>query len=708
MGESKKLNRLTASLSTHPYLAWAVALALVIVAYLPIFEAGFVYDDHFLVKNVEAYENFDLAAFLLASGNGLEYLPVRDLTLAIDAAVWGMDPLGFHLSNLLYFALTLAALHGLLLQIARWYDSISAPSIAFVATILFALHPLNTEAVAFITGRNNILALLFIVLTCHGLIAGVRGHAGWLCAAAGCFVLAMLSKASAVFLPAALALICLGTDMQRPARRRAWVAIAGIAALALPLAIMHMVIAGQTGIAQPNLARFGVADPVAGLLRAMLVPAFYLRYFLFPWPQSVSYDEISLLAWARPGIAMLLAAAYALALFGAWRSRHGQPLLWIGCCWFLAALIPVLNFFPAVPFVADRYLFTGMPGLTLIVATGLASLPARRAAHVALAALAAVLLTLTLQRSAVWRSDISLWEAAWKAFPSTGAHPYFTALVRAGEEDRAVRLAGAERPQTYRLALFRCERALRHDRFAEALPQCRQALQQSEGYSAAVRYQVRTALAAALEQTGDALGALQQLLPVVDADLDISGLPFRNAARQDVMRLRALLEPRREQLAEWAAERPNDVRSQGEYGLFLLRCGDYAMALEVLRRASELDPGNWAIHYNLGLAALKGGDLDTARGAFDWVPRGEPAFAEALNLLAIQHQAKGEREQALSDWTRAVSAQPSNPRYRVNLASHYLRRGDRTAAQEVLVEGLELTEGADRALLQRQLLKQGL
>ena len=683
--------------SKQNYTSLITIAVLATIAYLPSFSAGFVYDDHFLVKTVEAYQSFDVKRMLAGLGNGLEYLPVRDLSLALDAYIWGQNPEGYHLANFLYFVLLLWLLYRVVATVAARLESDHPQRIAFITTLIFALHPLNTEAVAFIAARNNILALLFILVSLIFFLAGADGRRGGFIFSLLAYMLALLSKASAVFYPAALILVYVCLVPRTQQRRPAWAALAALLVLAVSGALLHAAVAGHTGIAQPEITRYGVNDLGTSLIRAALVPAFYLRYFLVPWPQSVSYDEIELLKWAHVGIALALYAGYLAAFLLTLRLRRQQPLLLVGLCWFYAALVPVSNIFPTFPFVADRYLFPGMPGLALIAATALASIRGQPFRWLLLAVLAFSLLMMTHLRSRVWQSDLSLWQATWEVTPQTAAQAYFYALVQHGQLEKALMLAEAEQPQTYRYPLLLCESHHRASRYAAAVTACRDALERSAGYSPAVRLQINLALARAEERAGDVFDALHHYLQVTQERSVSARLFFQDEAETAVARLQSMLAPREAALRQAATSQPQDVRAQGELGLFLLKTGRYTEASEQLQRAQRLQPDNWQISYNLGLAAIKSGDLALASRAFQQVPGEEASYAEGLNHLARQFGQRGETALALDHWQRAVALQPANRNYRYNLARHHLRMGSREQARIVLERGISAGAESDRS-----------
>ena len=128
-----------------------------------------------------------------------------------------------------------------------------------------------------------------------------------------------------------------------------------------------------------------------------------------------------------------------------------------------------------------------------------------------------------------------------------------------------------------------------------------------------------------------------------------------------------------------------------------MRTGRYKKAAEQLQRATRLQPENWQISYNLGLAAIHSGDLAMAQNAFQRVPAETAAYAEGLNQLARQFSRRGETATALDYLQQAVAAQPENRNYRYNLARHLLRSGERELARAMLEAGIHSGTQADEA-----------
>ncbi|MGD8869083.1 MAG: hypothetical protein PVI01_15755, partial [Gemmatimonadales bacterium] len=179
---------------------------------------GFAYDDVWIIQNRELVHGLTHLPELLTTdywasrfGSGL-YRPLTLLTFALDWQMWGGNPFGFHLTNLLLNSAVTAAATALLLRFFPWWA-------ALLGGAVFAVHPLHTEAVANVVGRAELLTALFILGACLVYVAVVRRNGrlgpGSLAAIAALYVLALFSKELGVVLPALLLVL----DLPELARR---------------------------------------------------------------------------------------------------------------------------------------------------------------------------------------------------------------------------------------------------------------------------------------------------------------------------------------------------------------------------------------------------------------------------------------------------------------------------------------------------------
>lgn len=393
--------------------AWLVPPAVVLGLYAKTASFPLVWDDVVLLT-LPVYQRCDLTKILRSPANGLEYLPVRDLTICFDHAVFGQWGGGFHVTNVLLFAVAamlVVPIYRALFETAPTPSlRASAPLLALLSALVFIAHPLEVEPVAFVTCRNALLALVFVLgaLASYGrfLRSGSR-PAYW--ASVLLVGLAGLSKATAVPVPMLLLLAHLHLKREH-GLAAALRSVSPHLVVVAAIAGVHLIIAQQGAFR----GKTSVADVLARLTDAPFIARFYA--FKFVWPVGLSTEYV-LDGPHRSLIVLLsllvLAAAVPIVVIGL-RSRSLACLLVVG---YFAALLPVLDLLPTLPPVADRYAQIPMLLLAPLAVYGLARwLP--RAAVVGVAAPAiAVLALLSYRQIDVWRSEEALFSHAAEVDP---------------------------------------------------------------------------------------------------------------------------------------------------------------------------------------------------------------------------------------------------------------------------------------------------
>lgn len=418
---------------------------LTFIAYLPALKNGFVnWDD-----NVYIYENRNISSFGLdfikwsfSNSSVGHWHPLTWLSLALDYSLWGPDPWGFHLTNIILHSLNTLLVFILAVWLIGVKDSESytwralgplqrtmnfeAGTIvaAFVTALLFGIHPVHVESVAWATERKDVLSLLFFLTTLLsyikynstvGLKKGVYYGSTLLL-----FIMALMSKPMAVTLPIVLLIIDFYPFRRLTWKNSKWVVVEKMPFFALSLISSIITIwAAASAVAVGNNFSF--------LTRLFISARGYMFYILkmiapinlaplYPYPAKVNIFAIEYL-----GSAILL---FSLTIYCIWSLRRSRLYLavWL---YYLVTLIPVIGIVHAGPQDnADRY--TYLPGISLFLLIGVAlgdifkRYPKRiLSLAVLLLFLSVVLTNKTVNQIKVWHDSITLWTYETRLFPDS-------------------------------------------------------------------------------------------------------------------------------------------------------------------------------------------------------------------------------------------------------------------------------------------------
>ncbi len=431
---------------------WRVPLLLVLavaLAYTNALGGPFQFDDFDAFVEVPAAH--DWAAWWADLGRGLR--PLLKLSYLVDwqlAARFGGGALVFHLDNLLIHAANVLLVARLVDRACvRWLpalDLVARRRAVLVAALLFALHPAQTEAVTYISGRSvSLMTLLMLAST----LAYLQRR-WWL--AAALYVLAMATKEPAAVLPLlfALAEAC-GLSWRRADGPRRGVVWRLGAFLLLPLLLGGWMVL-HSRYREFLLASLGTRTIGDNLLSQLQALRYLAELALGLRAPNIDPALAGATQWTP---ALAASAALLLALLAATVAlRRTRPWWSFGLGWCLIGLLPTNSILPRYDLVNDRQLYLPLIGLSLALALELAARGAfaagawRRVAP-PLLALALLLGAGTQRRNADYASEIALWRATVAAAPDK-ARPY-------NNLGYAYQLAGcdAEAAAAYRRALER-------------------------------------------------------------------------------------------------------------------------------------------------------------------------------------------------------------------------------------------------------------
>jgi hypothetical protein len=416
---------------------WILLLAAVASPWLVGLSYPFLYDDVGMIAENAFLENpANLGQVLTGQTlvdprvvNGRR--PVVLATYFLDRAFHGLEPAGWRATSLLLHLGSVALLMALLWRLT------GRGFLAAAAGVLFALHPTAVEAVHAPGFRADVLCLFFVLAALHGFLGTGKRAAICRGGGAGCLVLALLSKETALAAPLLLSALMFlfpaAFSAVRPTRMVALAVCGGIAAGFFALwALLPADLQAAGGTWNGESLRFPET--------VFSMPALWtrtLRLLLVPWPLNVTpgFEPVGSAAALRFALGL---GWLGLCAWGAWRARRAAPAVSLGLLWMLVFFLPVSNLWPLLHPVADRYFYSIVPGFAILAAWVLAH-QTRAGRALGLASLAAIYALLLLLRVAQWESAEKLWTAAYFQNPKSAPAATWLGLLReqAGDSDGA-------------------------------------------------------------------------------------------------------------------------------------------------------------------------------------------------------------------------------------------------------------------------------
>jgi len=635
--------------------AWIFGVVLVlavVVAYQQVWHAGYIWDDDsYVTKNATLRDLHGLWRIWFELAATPQYYPLVHSSFWIEHQLWGLNPLGYHLVNLVLHALGAILLWRVLVRLR-------IPG-AWLAAAIFAVHPVEVESVAWITERKNVLSAVFYFAAALTYLRFEEerdsenpGSRRWQLYVASLFlfILALLSKTVACSLPAALLLV-----RWWKTGRLKWRDISPL----VPFFVFGLGLGLLTAWLEKHQVRaegdewaltFGQRCLIAG--RALW---FYAGKLFLPTKLTFIYPrwEVS----AAFGWAWLFPSAFAAVVAALWqmRARIGRGPL-VAVLFFAGTLFPALGFMNVYPFrysfVADHFQYLASVGLIVLAAAGLIRLP-----RLIPAALLVVLAILTWTQVGIYRNLETLWSdtveknpESWMAQNNLGM-----VLQQKGQQDEAI--AHFKKALELDPNKFETQNNLGYSlsmgsRLNDAIPYLEKALEINPNY-AGTHYNLGNALL----RSGRVAEAIVQLQKAVELD-------------------------------------PTYVPALSNLGSALLQTGQVDESLAHLQRALEIDPGYKAAHFNMANTLLQMGRTEEAVLQLQRVLEIDSADTEAQKNMAWvlatcpnPRFRDGPRAVELAE--RASKAGSNNPVVGATLAAAYAEVGrfsDAVATAEVALQ----------------------
>jgi tetratricopeptide (TPR) repeat protein len=384
-----------------PWAAVLGALFLAFEIYDPTLHGPFVLDDRNLPFFTPGFERQPLLAWL---GNTR---PVLMLTFWLNFQASGTEPYLYHVTNVFLHFLTAVLVTFIAARLLEWAgvkDGIARPTLGAFAGALFLVHPLQTEAVAYVASRSDVLSTLFYYASYCVFLYRRTEAISWARALAvlALFGAAVLSKQPALTLP----LLLVFTDLYWvPGGLRANLRLYGmlaVAGLAGGIYVVRGLLAADTVLHVQGMT------PVTYFLTECRVVWTYVRLFFLPFGQNADPDVAVSQSLLDHG-AILALAAWLAVVAAAWFYRRRWPLAAFGVFMFLLLMAPTSSVIPIADVLQERRLYLPFLGLTLVCLEFLRRLKLQQRLMIEVPVLL-LLIVFTYQRSAIWGDPMALWQ----------------------------------------------------------------------------------------------------------------------------------------------------------------------------------------------------------------------------------------------------------------------------------------------------------
>jgi tetratricopeptide (TPR) repeat protein len=626
-----------------PLVAAAVLSLVGFAAYANSLHVPFFFDDPFSIVENPTIRNLSALGKVLSppnDGSGVTGRPLVNLSLAVNYAIGGLNPAGYHAVNILLHVGAGLALFGLvrrtlLMPSLRDRFGGSAAAVAFLTSAIWLLHPLQTESVTCVIQRTELIVGLFYLLTLYGFVrASETTSPTWPLFAVGACFLGMASKEVMVSAP----LIVLLYDRTFLAgsfaeawrqRRRIYLGLVGSWLL-----LGYLVAAG--GGARGEAAGFGMGVAWwSYALKQCEAIILYLRLTVWPNPLVVFYgiDVITNPVEVWPQI-LVLVALVSGTVISLWR----RPITGFFGMWFFAILAPSSSVVPLVTqTVSEHRMYLPLAAPVALAVAG-SFLALGRRALAGLAIIAVALGVVSSRRNGDYRNELAIWTDTVAKAPTNARarNNLGDALQRAGKplEALAQFQAGLRYEPTSAEAYYNIGAIyLDLGRPADAIAPCEAAIRLKPKF--ALPY---NNLGTALLQTGRLAEGVAQL--------------------QTALRLK-----------------PDIPEAHSNLARAFNELGDPAKAIEHGRRALQLRPDMALAHFHLANAYLRLNQSDQAIAELQAAVRAQPDYPEAhSNLGSMLYQA-GRPAEAIPHYEAALRSRPDYVDAHSNLAGALFQVG---------------------------------
>jgi hypothetical protein len=398
-------------------------LLLGIVLYANMFRNSFLWDDELLIIRNEyikdwshLQEIFKINLFHSVSKKGNYYRPLQSLSLLFDYSLWRLNPFGYHLTNLLLHIFNAIIIYFLIGIISK------SRKISLLTSLLFLVHPIQTQAVTYISGRADPLATLFFLLAFYFYIRSITlkeltPYLGSLLF----FLLALLSKEIALIFP----LVLLLYDRSFPKSAQSKTCLPTSKIRYLPFLAISGIYLSVRFFLLGSLLKPAITAKTSLYLRLLTMPRVIVSYLgLLFLPLNLHMERRPPLAssLSEPGVAISLILLILIGIFTL-RMHKRSKVVFFSLAWFFLNLVPVSNILPLNAMMAEHWLYLPSLGFFLLASIGITKIletKKKKLIVVLVVSILAFYSFLTIRRNRDWKDGLTLYQNTLRYSPDSG------------------------------------------------------------------------------------------------------------------------------------------------------------------------------------------------------------------------------------------------------------------------------------------------
>ena len=721
-------------MKTKHTLVSGLLVILAVLLYFNTFGNSFVYDEKALIINNTFIRDtanipffFSLEYWKNCHPGGKTYRPFRTVTFALDFALWGLNPWGYHLTNLLLYAANCVLVYLLMLRLAKMMTPFksapppakpqdplfrrmtpfkSAPpmdppfrrmnplsetvTIPFLTALFFVGHPIHTEAVAYIKNRSELITFLFYMAGFLLYFSFLRSGSTLkritvYTAGLTCFILGFITKEMAFSLPVMIGVAIVLFKPKNTWKHSLGFTIPFYAAAAVYLVIKKTVLG--------SVAMYDNSMPITlwqQIMTVIMTIGRYLKLLLFPTGLSVDHHFLVPNSFMQTEV-WLSCLGFVVLLGAVVVTTRRCKLISYGLTWTVVTLLPASNiiFIAGRPF-AEQRLYIPSLGFCLALACAFSCLsgvftrlfPGKKGATFAIYIALGVCLLYsytTIKRNLDWKNPVTLWASAVRTEPGNPrAHNSLgLSYAEAGQTDKAIGsyLAAIELDPYFIDAYYNCSveyssMGKRQDSIAlyrqmiKHLPYC------------ALGYSYMGFEFTALKRYPEAISMFEKAIELQpDLTNAVVGLGY-------VYNLMGKIETAITWYRKGIELEPDNLRQYHNLGLIYKNLGRKAESIELYKSLIRHVPYSPYGYFCLGLEYASGNDFEQAASLLSKALDIDPGFAEAAFNLGQVYEGMGNQDRAMEMYRKTIVIDPGFGRAHARLAMHYYQSGAYDLARE--------------------------